>query len=112
MATGDRSKPGQIKVFDFGLAKLTERLAPVRSTGEDAVLMINGRHDFIFPLETNLNVLFRLLGAPAKDKRHALLDSGHFPFPMRDAIKEILNWLDRYLGPVQPQQSAPGKISP
>jgi dienelactone hydrolase len=65
------------------------------------VLMLNGRHDFLYPLETSQNPLFRLLGAPQADKRHVLMDSGHFPFPMQDAVKEILAWLDRYLGPAQ-----------
>jgi eukaryotic-like serine/threonine-protein kinase len=65
------------------------------------VLMLNGRYDFLFPLEASQNPMFRLLGAPEKDKRHVLLDSGHFPYPMHAAIKEILDWLDRYLGPAQ-----------
>jgi cephalosporin-C deacetylase-like acetyl esterase len=64
------------------------------------VLMINGRYDFIYPLETSQRPLFRLLGAPEKDKRHAIFDSGHVT-PMNEVIKETLNWLDQYLGPVQ-----------
>ena len=64
--------------------------------------MINGRYDFIFPLETSQRPLFRLLGAPEKDKRHAIIAGGHAT-PMNDVIKETLNWLDRYLGPVQRQ---------
>ena len=66
------------------------------------VLMINGRYDFLIPLETSQKPLFRLLGAAEKDKRHAIFDSGHIT-PMNDVIKETLNWLDRYLGPVQKQ---------
>jgi dipeptidyl aminopeptidase/acylaminoacyl peptidase len=66
------------------------------------VLMLNGRNDFHFPLETSQRPLFRLLGAPDKDKRHVTFDSGHVP-PRQAVIKEILDWLDRYLGPVQPK---------
>lgn len=44
--------------------------------------------------------LFRLLGAKAQDKRHVLFDSGHAP-PRIPVIREILDWLDRYLGPVR-----------
>ena len=34
------------------------------------VLMINGRYDFILPLETCQESLFRLLGTAPQDKRH------------------------------------------
>ncbi len=63
------------------------------------VLMINGRYDFGAPLETNQRPLFQLLGTPDKDKRHVVFDSGHVP-PWPDVVRETLDWLDRYLGPV------------
>ncbi|HKS94712.1 MAG TPA: protein kinase [Terriglobia bacterium] len=63
------------------------------------VLMINGRYDFDTPYSTCQLPLFRLLGAPVKDKRDAVFDTGHIP-PRDEIIKETLNWLDRYLGPV------------
>jgi len=63
-------------------------------------LMINGRYDFRHPLETCQEPLFRLLGTPPQDKRHVLFDSGHAP-PITPTMKETLNWLDRYLGPVK-----------
>jgi dipeptidyl aminopeptidase/acylaminoacyl peptidase len=64
------------------------------------VLMINGRYDFGSPLNTVQVPLFRLLGTSPRDKRHALFDSGHVP-PRNDIIKETLDWLDHYLGPVK-----------
>ena len=64
------------------------------------VLMINGRYDFIFPVEASQNPKFRLLGTPQADKRHLLFDSGHVP-PRNDMIRETLDWLDHYLGPVR-----------
>ncbi len=64
------------------------------------VLMMNGRDDFISPLEESQIPMFRLLGTPGKDKRHALFDSGH-ALPRAELIKEVLAWLDRYLGPVK-----------
>ena len=64
-------------------------------------LMVNGRYDFIFPLETSQVLLFRLLGAPEKDKRRVVLDTAHDVMQVRgEAVREILDWLDRYLGPV------------
>jgi len=64
------------------------------------VLMVNGRYDFVLPLETCQEPLFRLLGVPPQDKRHVLFDTGHAP-PQLPVMKEALNWLDRYLGPVK-----------
>ena len=64
------------------------------------VLMINGRDDFLYPLETSQKPLFRFLGALPEHKRHAVFESGHV-VPRNAMIKESLDWLDRYLGPVQ-----------
>jgi len=64
------------------------------------VLMINGRYDFVLPLETCQEPFFRLLGASPQDKRHVLYDTGHAP-PQLPVMKEALNWLDRYLGTVK-----------
>jgi hypothetical protein len=64
-------------------------------------LMVNGRDDFLMPVEQSQRPLFELLGAPEEDKRHALLDGGHIPSDRLAIIKEVLDWLDRYLGPVE-----------
>jgi hypothetical protein len=47
--------------------------------------------------------MFRVLGAPEKDKRLLLWDGGHSPPSGQRAInmKETLAWFDRYLGPVK-----------
>ena len=66
------------------------------------VIMINGRQDFFYSYETSQQPMFRLLGAPDADKRHAVFEGGHVP-PMRDTMREALAWLDKYLGPVEPQ---------
>jgi len=62
------------------------------------VLMVNGRYDFFFPVEETQVPMFKLLGTPAKDKRHLVLEAGHVP-PNDVLSKEVLDWLDRYLGP-------------
>ena len=64
------------------------------------VLMLNGRFDFLFPTGSSQEPMFRLLGTPKKDKRRVLYDTGH-DIPREEMIKETLNWLDRYLGPVR-----------
>lgn len=62
------------------------------------VLMLNGRYDFVFPVENSQRPMFRLLGTPEPDKRHLLFDSGH-SIPRKELITETLRWFDRYLGP-------------
>ncbi len=62
-------------------------------------LIINGRHDFGLPYETSQLPMLRFLGTADADKRLAVFDSGHVP-PWNEVIRETLDWLDRYLGPV------------
>ena len=45
--------------------------------------------------------LLRFLGTPEKDKRHIIFEGGHAPLRVQVLIKDILDWLDRYLGPVK-----------
>jgi eukaryotic-like serine/threonine-protein kinase len=65
------------------------------------VLMLTGRYDQTFPLESSQLPLFRILGTPSKNKKQVIYEGGHGVFPHPDAIREILNWLDKYLGPAQ-----------
>jgi serine/threonine protein kinase/dienelactone hydrolase len=63
-------------------------------------LMLSGRFDFIFPVGTSQEPMFRLLGTPKEDKRRVLYETAH-DIPRTQMIKETLDWLDRYLGPVK-----------
>ena len=63
------------------------------------VLMLNGRYDFYFPVESTQEPLFRMLGSKKDQKKHLLYETGH-NIPRNELIKETLNWLDQYLGPV------------
>ncbi len=65
------------------------------------VLMVNGREDFDLPYATAQVPMFRLLGTPPADKKHAVLEGGHIPAHRQEPIKEMLDWLDRYLGAVK-----------
>jgi len=67
------------------------------------ILMMNGKDDFLSPLEQSQIPMFRLLGTPGKDKRRVVFDSGH-SVPRMELIKEVLAWLDHYLGPVKPKE--------
>jgi hypothetical protein len=65
------------------------------------VLMINGRYDYTFPLETAQDPMFRMLGTPAAEKKHVVLDTPHDVSQQRSIlVREVLGWLDHYLGPV------------
>ena len=67
--------------------------------------MLNGRDDFTFPLESSQKPLFQALGTKEPDKKHIVYDGGHKnPIANPDVLGEILNWLDRYLGPVELHQ--------
>ena len=61
------------------------------------VLMLNGRDDFTFPIDSAQVPMFNLLGPPEPDKRRVLYDGGHV-FPFARIQKDTLDWLDRYLG--------------
>ena len=63
-------------------------------------LMVNGRYDHFFPVDSSQKPFFQLLGAPEADKKYVLFESGHAP-PRKDVIRESLDWLDKYLGPVK-----------
>jgi dienelactone hydrolase len=64
------------------------------------ILMLNGRYDYTFPLETSIIPMYDLLGTPEKDKLLKIYETAHY-LPRNEFIKETLNWLDRYLGPVK-----------
>jgi dipeptidyl aminopeptidase/acylaminoacyl peptidase len=61
------------------------------------LLMLNGRDDFTFPIESSQLPMFRLIGTADADKRHVLYDGDHV-FPFARVQKDTLDWLDRYLG--------------
>ena len=65
------------------------------------VLMLNGRYDYTFPVDSSQKPFFRWLGTPEKDKRHVVYDAAHDVMVNRtEVVKEVLSWLDQYLGPV------------
>jgi eukaryotic-like serine/threonine-protein kinase len=64
------------------------------------VLMLNGRFDHYFPVESSQKPFFRMLGTPAANKRQVIADGGHF-VPRNQLIGESLDWLDLYLGPTR-----------
>jgi len=63
-------------------------------------LMLNGEYDLTFPYETTLKPMYDLMGTPEEHKALRLFKTDHY-IPYNEMIKEILSWLDKYLGPVK-----------
>ena len=63
-------------------------------------LMMNGRYDTLRRFDTFIRPMFDLLGTPDEHKALRVFETDHIP-PMNEFIKQSLDWLDRYLGPVE-----------
>jgi eukaryotic-like serine/threonine-protein kinase len=106
----------RIKVAVLGPAGFTYRELPPEADAINyvsrvtmPVLMMGGNHDYIFPPETAQKPMFERLGTPAEHKRHVIFDAGHGNFPRSESIREVLGWLDRYLGPVKITSGPPAQ---
>jgi len=64
------------------------------------VLMLNGKYDMGRPFHTSVKPFYDLLGTPEKDKYLYVYKTDHF-VPKSEMIKETLNFLDQYFGPVK-----------
>jgi pimeloyl-ACP methyl ester carboxylesterase len=63
-------------------------------------LILGGEYDTISPVERSIRPVYEMLGTPEEHKALKLFPTDHIP-PKNDFIRETLDWLDRYLGPVQ-----------
>jgi cephalosporin-C deacetylase-like acetyl esterase len=101
-AVEDRIKTGVLVGGGFKFEKTLPEVDAINFAPRacQPMLMVNGRFDYFNPVETAQVPMFRLLGAPAMDKRHVVFEGGHVP-SLDLLMKEVLDWLDRYLGPVK-----------
>jgi hypothetical protein len=65
------------------------------------ILLINGRDDFNFPHQQTQIPFFELLGTPADEKQHLVLEWGHLPPHYTDVMRAYMAWSDRWLGQVE-----------
>ncbi len=112
-----RSVDARSDVFSFGvmLYEMCTKRHPFRRDSDISInfaprctlptLMLNGRYDFDTPLEGRSRPLFYRLGTRTEDKKLVIFESGHLPSDLNLVIREVLQWLDRYLGPVSGLQS-------
>jgi serine/threonine protein kinase/dienelactone hydrolase len=63
-------------------------------------LMLNGKYDMSFPYDFTVKPMFDFLGTPEEHKRLRVYETDHF-IPRKELIRESLDWLDKYLGPVR-----------
>ncbi len=63
------------------------------------VLMLNGKYDSYFPIETSQKPFFNNLGANVKDRKLNSYEGGHTA-PRSERVRECLAWFDKYLGPI------------
>ena len=69
--------------------------------------MLHGRYDALLPLEPSAKRFFDLLGTPAKRKRLVIYEGGHLVDFGNRGKREISDWFDRYLGPVDQRAAVP-----
>ncbi len=68
---------------------------------EIPVLMISGEDDVSRgPVEKGIQPLFDYLGTSDEHKRFVMLNGGHIPDDWNGFIRETLDWLDQYQGPL------------
>ena len=100
LAVEERIRTGILVGGGLGLQECLPEADPFNFASQvrQPVLMVNGKYDFFFPVEATQVPMFKLLGTAPKDKRHLVLEAGHVP-PNDVLTQEVLDWLDRYLGP-------------
>jgi dienelactone hydrolase len=101
LAIEPRFKTGVLMSGGFETWNLPPEIEPMNYTPHVTVpvLMVNGREDFDLPYASAQLPMFQMLGSA--QKKHAVFEGGHIPAKPQEPIKEMLDWFDRYLGPVK-----------
>ena len=58
-------------------------------------LMLNGEQDYLVP-KASASFFYQSTGTPEEDKKLIFYDSGHWPLPRNQMIKESLDFIDKY----------------
>ncbi len=85
-----------------GLVPLIEEYAMLV---DQPVLMLNGRYDFLFPVEESQKPLFNHFATTPDDKKLVIFDVGHSMPTQSEVIREVVTWLDRY------EHGLPGQVA-
>lgn len=97
-----RIKAAALWIPGFYLETMASEVDPINFLSHMTipVLQLSGRYDYNFPDETSSLPFFKMLATPPEHKRRVVYDTGH-NLPANEAIRETLDWFDKYLG--QPQ---------
>ena len=101
LAIEPRLKTGVLMAGGFETWELPPEIEPMNYTPHvtQPVLMVNGREDFDLPYASAQVPMFDMLGS--KEKKHVMFEGGHIPAKPQEPIKAMLDWFDKYLGPVR-----------
>jgi cephalosporin-C deacetylase-like acetyl esterase len=102
LAVESRIKTAVLRIPGFYLEKQAPEVDAINFAPrvKIPVLQLSGRFDYNFPDETSSQPFFATLGTPADQKKRVVYETGH-NLPINETVKETLDWLDRYLGPVR-----------
>ena len=102
LAMEPRFKAAVLVVTGLKMERAREEVDPINFLPRVRLplIMLNGRHDYFFPVETSQKPFFEYLGTPAEHKRWVVYPEAH-TVPRTEAMRETMAWLDRYLGPVR-----------
>lgn len=64
------------------------------------ILVLNGRYDIATHLSAGRDELLLAIGTPPQNKRGVQYESSHWPLPQHRVRKDVLDWLDHYVGTV------------
>ena len=101
VAVEPRFKTAILYVPGLGMTPVRPEVDPVNFLPRIRipVLMLSGKYDSVFPVESSQLPFMNLLGTPAADKKRIAYEGGHF-LPRPEMVSESLKWLDHYLGAV------------
>jgi dienelactone hydrolase len=96
-AIDDRLKVQVLVVGGFSMQRPMPEVDQVNFATRVTIptLMLNGRYDFFFPIDTSQQPMFDALSTPKDRKDIRRYDGGH-GIPRVELIRETLNWLDRF----------------
>lgn len=102
LATESRFKAAVLVVAGLKMERARAEVDPINFLPRVRLplIMLNGRHDFYFPVETSQKPFFEYLGTPHQHRRWVVYPEAH-TVPRTESVRETMAWLDRYLGPVQ-----------
>ena len=103
LALEDRMKTGILIHGGLIMAPQRPELDPFNFASHVTIpiLMMNGRFDATYPVETSQLPLLDLLSTPLPNKLRLEYERGHQGPPKDELRKQMNNWLDNYLGPVK-----------